>query len=126
MNRYDIALNRTFDRESAIVRLIDVLHQIGEKKKNTFTFRMGSKTISLAGNRNNDLWSQSPRFAHLPGIPQKNTPTIVHTPIDFDYSQFRPIDEAITPQKKPCSHPGCQLHVSHPCEVCGQQWPNKE
>ena len=21
-----------------------------------------------------------------------------------------------------CKHPGCKLHVSHPCEGCGRQW----
>jgi hypothetical protein len=23
---------------------------------------------------------------------------------------------------EPCSHPGCQLHHTHPCEGCGRQW----
>jgi type II secretory pathway pseudopilin PulG len=23
---------------------------------------------------------------------------------------------------KTCSHPGCQNHVTHPCEGCGKQW----
>ena len=23
---------------------------------------------------------------------------------------------------KPCSHPGCSCHVTHPCEVCGRIW----
>jgi hypothetical protein len=23
---------------------------------------------------------------------------------------------------KPCKHPGCQHHVTHPCEVCGRVW----
>ncbi len=26
------------------------------------------------------------------------------------------------PEPKPCSHPGCQHHVTHPCEGCGKQW----
>jgi len=21
---------------------------------------------------------------------------------------------------EPCSHPGCLMHISHPCEVCGR------
>lgn len=27
--------------------------------------------------------------------------------------------------KIPCS-PGCSGHVSHPCEICGQQWGKSE
>ena len=27
-----------------------------------------------------------------------------------------------TPEEGPCSHPGCQHHVTHPCECCGRQW----
>ena len=23
---------------------------------------------------------------------------------------------------QPCDHPGCENHVSHPCEGCGRQW----
>jgi len=23
---------------------------------------------------------------------------------------------------KPCKHPGCQSHISHPREGCGRQW----
>ena len=23
---------------------------------------------------------------------------------------------------RPCDHPGCKSHVSHPCEGCGRQW----
>lgn len=26
----------------------------------------------------------------------------------------------------PCSHPGCQNHVTHPCEGCGKQWGSKD
>jgi len=24
--------------------------------------------------------------------------------------------------RKPCKHPGCTSHVTHPCEGCGKQW----
>ncbi len=27
--------------------------------------------------------------------------------------------------KKPCKHPGCKSHVTHPCEVCGYQGDKK-
>ena len=26
---------------------------------------------------------------------------------------------------RPCSHPGCMSHSSHPCEECGRQWAKK-
>jgi len=27
---------------------------------------------------------------------------------------------------KPCGHPGCMSHISHPCEGCGKQWGDKK
>jgi hypothetical protein len=30
--------------------------------------------------------------------------------------------DPLDPSNKPCSHIGCNRHVSHPCEHCGRQW----
>ena len=27
-----------------------------------------------------------------------------------------------TEKDKPCNHPGCMHHVTHPCEGCGRIW----
>lgn len=140
MNRYDIALNKSFDRDSAMVQLLDVLHQVEEKKKwptsktkDFFmsTFQLGNVVQVPLINRNLNLWPpSSPRFAHLPNI-QTFDETLTEWHGTIDYRQFRPTGEPITPEIhgndliqeiRPCTHPGCQLHVTHPCEVCGRQW----
>ena len=37
-----------------------------------------------------------------------------------ELAKLRAVVEAA--YRKPCQHPGCQNHVTHPCEGCGRQW----
>jgi hypothetical protein len=38
--------------------------------------------------------------------------------IDF-FNQYRKWLDTLL-DGKPCDHPGCLSHISHPCEVCGR------
>ena len=37
------------------------------------------------------------------------------------HPDYRDVATHQTGDTKPCSHPGCKNHVTHPCEVCGYQ-----
>ncbi|MCK5608957.1 hypothetical protein KAR91_44195 [Candidatus Pacearchaeota archaeon] len=47
--------------------------------------------------------------------------------------RYRPYDRKLWDEgyerihgKKPCKHPGCKNHITHPCEICGYQGDKNE
>ena len=72
-------------------------------------------------------------FVSMPNYNDRGHQVDIAYPIRDDYRRYiedRILDEyeyilnkiAKGPYKKePCS-PGCQSHVTHPCEKCGEQW----
>jgi hypothetical protein len=41
---------------------------------------------------------------------------------DEDEKYLWDLIEESNKEDKPCSHPECRSHVTHPCENCGRQW----
>jgi len=56
-------------------------------------------------------------FDHIPLTPEES-----FEPIRNDLRKYfeKPAKPVIYKDGEPCSHPGCFVHLSHPCEVCGR------